>query len=784
ADTAAHYYFAKPATELTLGEAAWLAAASQAPNLVAGLPASERLARRNQAVHAMYSQGWISARQAAQASQEPLTFAPVQPGPISELAPRFSAFAFEELTRSFNRYRMERGGLRILTTLDADLQRQVNCATTQVLAQLQPEEPLPAPEEKCAAADLLPVLAPFADSTQMGAAVVVLDPKTGQTLALAEIAPPELTPFDPPGRPAGALLTPFIYLAAFRQGLSPASLTWDLPAETGLTADQETFADAPIAAHPDVDWTSYQGPVRLRLALANDYMAPAYRLVEQLGPDHIWRTARQLGLESYAPSDADFTSLDFAHRRVSLLDFSHTFGALANRGALAGVTGDENTPAEETAPSAVLRVENLNGQTWLDNSQTQSRLVISPQLAYLLIHVLSDEAARWPSLGHPNLLEIGRPAAVKVGRSVSYSALASGQNPETGNDVWTVGATPQRVVGVWVGRTQPEGPSTVVPPLESEAAQSLWRAIMEYIHLDLPAEDWDKPPEVSELVVCDPSGLLPSADCPTTVREIFLAGSEPVQTDSMYQSVAIDRETGRLATVFTPPEQVEQRLYFTLPPAAAAWARATGFPIAPERYTPIDYARAASNPSAAAEITAPENFSYVSGRVIIKGHAAGENFAFYRLQAGAGLNPQRWLQIGADVDQAIQTGPLAEWDTSELNGLYALQLRVVRADQSADTHVIMVTVDNTPPTARIRYPAAGDSVDPGPDGELIFQAEAGDNLALQSVLFFIDDQLVQTLETPPFAYAWKTRPGPHTLRVRAIDRAGNFTEDRIEFSIP
>jgi hypothetical protein len=85
-------------------------------------------------------------------------------------------------------------------------------------------------------------------------------------------------------------------------------------------------------------------------------------------------------------------------------------------------------------------------------------------------------------------------------------------------------------------------------------------------------------------------------------------------------------------------------------------------------------------------------FAEINGKVSVTGTAAGDDFLFYRLQYGQGLNPQEWVQIGDDSTVPVTDGPLGEWVTSGLEGLYVLQLQVVRIDQSLETDTVVVTV--------------------------------------------------------------------------------------------
>ena len=206
---------------------------------------------------------------------------------------------------------------------------------------------------------------------------------------------------------------------------------------------------------------------------------------------------------------------------------------------------------------------------------------------------------------------------------------------------------------------------------------------------NLPREDRALPAGVSVINVCDPSGMLPTSDCPTIVNEVFLNGNEPVQPDNMYRRYAINRETGLLATVFTLPQLIEERVYLVVPNDARAWAESAGLAIPPSAYDVIQAPPV--NPDV--NIVAPALFSEVSGEVQITGTAAGEDFVSYRVLVGQGLNPQEWIQV-AEGDAPVTNDLLADWNTAGLSGLYAVQLQVIRSDQRVDTAVIQVTISS------------------------------------------------------------------------------------------
>jgi membrane carboxypeptidase/penicillin-binding protein PbpC len=482
----------------------------------------------------------------------------------------------------------------------------------------------------------------------------------------------------------------------------------------------------------------------------------------------VWRTAKQLGLDSLTiPKGEAALQLPLKGGAVSLLDTTHVYGAFSRQGVLAGQTDGLQTESSRDPallPVSILKVEEVGGQVWFEMEKPQTRPVISAQLAYLMTHVLSDESARWPSLGHPNPLEVGRPAGAKIGTS------------ETGQDAWTVGFTPQISVGVWTGPLI-QGEENEVPP---EVPAGLWHAILQYATRDLPPEGWDRPPGVSPREVCDPSGMLPTPECPSLVTEAYLDGNEPTQSDTLYQKLQINRETGRLATVFTPPELIVERVYLLVPPEAESWADEAGLPTPPDSY---DLLYAPASFSDTVQITAPGMFTYVGGLLPIRGNAAGPGFDFYRLQVGKGLNPQTWTQIGTDTDQPVRDGELGDWDTDGLSGLYALRLLVIRTDQRVDTATVQVTVDNQPPEADILYPDEGQAFTYPQENMVTFQMRVGDDLALDRVEVYLDDRPLSTLTSPPFAVPWHLRLGEHKLLIRAFDRAGNSSEASTQFSV-
>jgi hypothetical protein len=217
-----------------------------------------------------------------------------------------------------------------------------------------------------------------------------------------------------------------------------------------------------------------------------------------------------------------------------------------------------------------------------------------------------------------------------------------------------------------------------------------------------------------------------------------------------------------------------------VPPYAAEWARQAKLLLPPENYDTI---YSLDKSSSDIQISQPAMLAYVGHQVSIHGSATGSNFAFYRLQVGQGLNPQEWVQIGADHPTQVKNGELAQWDTTGLNGLYVLQLLVVHQDQSVDIATIQVTVDNEAPEVEILYPANGQEFKWQATSKISLQASVNDNLALGNVSFYIDQHRLATLIQPPYVVSWEVNTGEHTLEIQAADRAGNTTSDKVKFIV-
>ncbi len=770
-EAAARVYFDKPASQLNLSEAAMLAVIPQSPALNPIDNPQEAKARQELVLEAMLRDGAISREAFLAATLADVTASPSLEQRFDIIAPHFAIYVRKQLERMYGPEEVLRGGLKVYTSLDLTLQRQAECVARVHVARLslRSEAGLSADElADCPALEyLLPLRQADAgiDHNVGNAAVVAINPETGEIKAMVG----SLDYWDEANdgsfnvavdglRQPGSAFKPFTYLTAFSQGYTAASMVLDVEADFGTAYNG-------VAYVPQNYDERFHGPMRIRRALANSYNVPAVEVMSWLGVDRVIRTAHSMGITSLDQGPNSYgLPLTLGGGEVKLLDMAYAFSVMDNMGVMIGQPRPETERRlgyRTLDPVAILRVEDDDGQIIYEYREPQRREILTPQLAWLMNDILSDRNSRCPAFGCPNALELAdnRPAAAKTGTTNDF------------RDAWTVGFTPDLVVGVWVGNTD-NGQMVNVPG--SKGAAPIWRAIMSWAHEELPVASWSRPAGLTQLAVCDISGLLPTQYCPT-VTEYFIEGTEPTVIDNMYQEFQVNRETGRLATVDTPPELIEAKIYFVYPEKAADWVRENEIEQPPSEYDTI---RTPSGALGNAAITSPHPFQIVRGVVPIIGKASGDNFDYYRISYFKDLTPADLLEVTGEVREARDGQELGLWDASQLSGLYTLLLTVVRNDNTFDEVSIPVTVDNEPPEAEILFPLEDQTIFTD-DEWVIVQAQVTDDISVDRVEFFVDEAGVPfAISTvSPFTEKWAIPgPGCHSFHIVAYDAAGNETE--------
>lgn len=556
-EAAAQTYLGKHVRDLDLAECAFIAGLPQSPPLYNPFE-NLKAAKKRQAVvlGLMVEQGYITADEAHQASQEKLYLAST---PFDIHAPHFVMYVRGLLEEELGLERLEQGGLHIYTTLDLDLNETARDVVRHRLARLAECQTTTGGSRSRADC-------PIGGHNVRNAALVALDPQTGEILAM--LGSPDYFSARIDGavngttalRQPGSSIKPLTYAAAFEppgdldraaqnSTLTPATMMLDVRTSF-VTEEGEPY----VPLNYDLQ---FRGPVLLREALASSYNLIAVKVLDTIGVETMTGLARRLGITTLDDPERLGLAVTLGGGEVRLLEETAAYAALANGG-------------HAVRPVAVRRVEDAGGRLLWSQGPGVGERVLDARVAYLITDILSDDVARIPSFGESSVLALTRAAAVKTGTTTDF------------RDNWTVGYTPELVVGVWTGNADNE-PMRDVSGIDGAAP--IWHDFMEAALKGQPVREFQQPKGLVTVEVCALSGLLPNHDCPHRVTELFLAGTEPIETCTMHQRIVLDRATGLRATTDTPPEQRVERVYTLLPAQAWDWAREQGISQPPPTLT-------------------------------------------------------------------------------------------------------------------------------------------------------------------------------------------------------
>nr|MDP9211778.1 penicillin-binding transpeptidase domain-containing protein [bacterium] len=294
-------------------------------------------------------------------------------------------------------------------------------------------------------------------------AAVVMDPRSGEVLAM--VGSKDFTDASIDGkvnvatspRQPGSSFKPIVYLEALRQGKDASHVLQDRPT---------TFGDSFTPRNYD---GRFRGDVTMRYALASSLNIPAVQLLEQTGVEPVLDLAHQLGISTLNDPDRYGLSLVLGGGEVKLVDMTGAYSVLAAGG---------ETPGRAT----VTKVEGPRGEVLYERKPKKEQ-VVDPAHAYIISKWLSDPRARAPGFGTSSALDFPRPAAVKTGTTNNYK------------DNWTIGYTPQRVVGVWVGNSD----GTPMDGISgSQGAAPIWNALLTRLLRGAAVQDFKRPENVDE----------------------------------------------------------------------------------------------------------------------------------------------------------------------------------------------------------------------------------------------------------------------------------------------
>lgn len=411
-EEAARAFFGKSAKDVTLAEAAYLAALPQAPTLYSPFGSNRSLLekRKELILRRMRELGMIDDAAYAAARKEEVKFIPPTERGIQ--APHFVMFVREQLAKKYGEDVLNEGGLRVITTIDVELQK----AAEEIVKKHALEN-----AKKFNASN---------------AALVALDPNTGEILAMVGSRDYFDTEIDgnyniaTALRQPGSAFKPLVYAAGFEMGYTPKTVVFDVPTQFSTRCD--AFGNPQGSARMEdcympVNYDgNYRGPMTLKNALAQSVNVPAVKMLYLVGIDRALDIAKRFGITTLTDKGRYGLTLVLGGGEVSLLELTSAYGVFATEG--------KRFPYQ-----SVLRVEDRFG-TVLEEYAPKGVDVLQPEVARNISDILSDNDARAPAFGNRSYLYFpDHQVAVKTGTTNDY------------RDAWIVGYTPSLVVGAWAG---------------------------------------------------------------------------------------------------------------------------------------------------------------------------------------------------------------------------------------------------------------------------------------------------------------------------------------------
>lgn len=529
-EAASQTYFGKPASQLTLSECALLAGLPQGPGIYNPFTNPEKARERQRVVLGlMEKDGYITPAQRAAAEEAPLGYNP-EPYPMQ--APHFIWMIKAQLDQLYENGVLNKSqSLIIRTTLDLNVQRVAEYSATHQIGIYQQEDGT-------------------LSHNVNNAAVVVLNPQSGEILGLVGSVDYFNTSIRgavnmaTTTRQPGSAFKPFVYA----QTLDPTRPhPWN--AATSLMDVTTNFPTHSGAIYTPKNYDGQEhGPVTLRQALASSLNIPAVLALQEAGIPNTISMARKMDITHWQnPNDYDL-SLALGGGQVSLLELANAYATFANQGVF--------VPHQD-----ILDIHDADGNLIYQPERPASQRIFDPRVAWLINDILSDDQARKIGFGLNSTLRLDRPAAVKTGTTTNY------------HDNWTIGYTPDLLVGVWVGNSNYEAMRNVTG---LTGAAPIWHNTIRTLLQNQPKHWFEQPEGLVEQRVCSFSGLLPGPACNQTHSEWFIAGTEPTETDNTHQQIWLDARNGQLAGPNTPADQRLPRLVYQFPPELQKWARAQG----------------------------------------------------------------------------------------------------------------------------------------------------------------------------------------------------------------
>ncbi len=446
-EEASNSFFGKSAADLSLAEAAYLAAIPQAPTYFSPYGTNkDSLNRRQQLVlERMRLNAFISIDEHEEALAEDVIF---QPQAVTGIrAPHFVMFMVEQLVEKFGEEAMAEQGFKVITTLDWELQKEAERIVFEK-AEYNTER---------------------FNATNAG--LVATDPETGDLLVM--VGSRDYFSDDIEGnfnvtlspRQPGSSIKPFVYASAFKKGYLPATVLFDVQTQFSPQCEPDSTSSEPPCYAPSNYNHKFVGPVSMRNAMAQSLNIPAVKTLYLAGLTDTLKFTADMGLSTLNDPDRYGLTLVLGGGEVKLLEMTYAYGIFANEGVRA-------------EPRSILRIENSRGDI-IEENEVKSTRVLDKNIAYMISDILSDNIARTPLWGSNSLINFtNRDVAAKSGSTNNL------------RDAWIMGYTPNLAVGSWVGNNDN---SPMGGGLSGLITTPMWREFMDVALAKIPEETFPQP---------------------------------------------------------------------------------------------------------------------------------------------------------------------------------------------------------------------------------------------------------------------------------------------------
>lgn len=504
-EAASQTFFNKSARELTLAESALLAALPQSPNYYSpyGSHPEELKERQKYILERMAEFNYINQEQLKQAKEEEIEYASQSGLKAHHFVTMIKEYLEEKYSRVYADINM--AGLKVYTTLDWELQEIAEQAVIQGVEKNE------------------------GNYRATNAALVAIDPKTGQILALVGSKGYEEDQFNvatSPYRQPGSSFKPFAYAVAFEKGYAPETILFDL--QTGFGKFGPGNGEEYSPNNYDL---KFRGPITMRQSLAQSVNLTSVKTLYLAGIQETINLAQDMGITTLKDRDRYSLSLVLGGGEVKLIDETAAYGVFANEGI-------------KHPTNLIIKIEDAQGNI-LEEYEGKETRVLGQQVARQINDILSDESARAPMMGSYSKLYLpGIPAAAKTGTTQDYS------------DGWTIGYTPSLVAGVWAGnndfrnkmRTGAAGLYVAAP---------IWNDFMKKAYEAKTETDSDSQDEsLSPFYLPENTEYFTPPTASENITKPMINGQIAFQN-----KVEIDKVSGKLATDLTPPDLIEEKTY-------------------------------------------------------------------------------------------------------------------------------------------------------------------------------------------------------------------------------